>query len=264
MIANFLFFFYLVFMSCSLPLSIGLQSAYKANKSVWADSVIYIATRQTELICVDASCMPLGVSYGAGTSFAVDNIGGNTILMTAAHLCYPYRPAASQTSVMEGLATLETQFDMSIVIGETAIPIDNVLYVDEEKDICTFSIPLDIARGMRIAKKNPTYGEEVWSIGAPAGYFPESAKPITKGMFSGEAVRINKDNQKLEFFNFSMPTIGGMSGSPIVNSDGEVIGLVSAVNSSWHMVSFSPTLNQIREALDITIRKLNSEIDKKD
>ncbi len=251
-------------MSCSLPLSIGLQSAYKANKSVWANSVIYIATRQTELICVDASCMPLGVSYGAGTSFAIDNVDGNTMLMTAAHLCYPYQPPVSQTSVMEGLATLETQFDMSIVIGETAIPVENVLYIDAEKDICVFSIPLDIARGMPIAKKDPTYGEEVWSIGAPAGYFPESAKPITKGMFSGEAERINQKNERIEFFNFSMPTIGGMSGSPIVNSNGEVVGLVSAVNSSWHMISFSPTLAQIKESIDAATIKLKSDVNKKD
>ena len=260
MISNFLFFSYLVFMSCSIPMSIGLQHSYKKNKSAWAESVVFVATRQIQLICANDSdmCMPMGQSFGAGTSFVIDKIDNNSVIMTAAHLCYDYTGGYPQ-SVMDGMATIKTKFDMSIIIGEEMIIVDNILLIDVEKDICVFTVPGDVGRKMPISRSNPKYGDSVWSIGAPAGYFPESAKPITKGIFAGEAERVYESGNKIEFYNFSMPTIGGMSGSPIINESGEVVGIVSAVNVDWHMVSYSPTLDQIKEAIKIAILKLESQ-----
>ena len=56
-----------------------------------------------------------------------------------------------------------------------------------------------------------------------------------------------------------MPTVGGMSGSPIVDHRGRVIGLVSAVHSEWHLLSFSPTLEQITAAKESAVLKLSSQ-----
>lgn len=247
-------------MSCSLPISVGLQHSYKKNKSAWADSVIFVATRQIQLVCLNDSelCMPVDQNFGAGTSFVIDKVEGNSVLMTAAHLCYDYAGDYPQ-SVMEGMATLESKFDMSIIINEQMIVVDNILLIDVENDICVFTVPADVGRQMPISRNNPKYGDDVWSIGAPAGYFPESAKPITKGIFAGEAERTFESGKRIEFYNFSMPTIGGMSGSPIINESGEVVGIVSAVNVDWHMVSFSPTLNQIKEAIKTAILKLENQ-----
>ena len=194
-------------------------------------------------------------SIRADTSFVIEKREGHTVIMTAAHLCYPYEKEPPQSPI-EGIGKIDTAFDMSIVIGESMLPVTNILALDIENDICVFSVPINIGREMPIAKRNPIYGDKVWSIGAPAGYFPESAKPITHGIFSGEAKRKLPDGTNLVFFNFSMPTIGGMSGSPIINNKGELVGIVSAVNSDWHMVSFSPTLDQIKESISIAIAKL--------
>lgn len=244
-------------MSCSVPLSVGLQYSYKKSKLAWADSIVYVATRNTQLLCVDETnmCIPLEQSYGAGTSFVIKKIFDQTVIMTAAHLCYAHQGGESQ-SVMNGIATIETKFDMSIGVGEELFIVNNILFLDVENDICVFSVPVDIGRVMPISRFEPSYGDEVWSIGAPAGYFPESAKPITKGIFSGSAERVYNNGEKIEFYNFSMPTVGGMSGSPIINKSGEVVGIVSAVNSEWHMISFSPTLSQIKESIGIAILKL--------
>ena len=259
MISNFLFFSYLVFMSCSIPLSVGLQHSYKKSKTAWAASVVYVATRSTQALCVSDTnmCIPLEQSYGAGTSFVIDKIDEHTVIMTAAHLCYAYREIPPQ-SIMDGLGTIDTKFEMGIVIEEELFPVNNILFLDIQNDIC-ISVPVNIGREMPISRSNPRYGDNVWSVGAPAGYFPESAKPITRGMFSGEAKRISPDGTDIEFFNFSMPTIGGMSGSPIINQSGELVGIVSAVNTDWHMISYSPTLNQIKEAIKTAILKLESQ-----
>jgi S1-C subfamily serine protease len=82
---------------------------------------------------------------------------------------------------------------------------------------------------------------------------PDSAKPISRGVFSGEAIRRHPMTDPTAFATYSMPTVQGMSGSPIMDSQGRVIGIVSAVHSDWHMVSFSPTLDQIKWAIDETI-----------
>ena len=259
MITNFLFFCYLIFISCSVPLSVGLGHAYKNNKLAWASSVHYIATRQLELACIGEICIPVSENYGAGTAFVADKVGDESIVMTAAHLCYAYEAPPPQ-SVMDGMGRIETKFDMSILIGETLIIVEEILVLDDKNDICVFSVPMDIGKHMPLSKHNPRYGEEVWTIGAPAGYFPDSAKPITKGIFSGQAERVYPDDSSIEFFNFSMPTVGGMSGSPILNGSGEVVGLVSAVNSDWHMISFSPTLDQIKESINLA--KLRLKINK--
>ena len=244
-------------MSCSLPLSVGLQHSYKKSKLAWADSVVLVATRMTEVICVADTdmCVPIDQSYGTGTSFVIDKVDGNSVMVTAAHLCYDYRGIFPQ-SIMDGAATVESKFDMSILMGEELVIVDNILLIDAENDICVFTVPVDAGRKMPISRSNPRYGDEVWSIGAPAGYFPESAKPITKGVFAGEAERIYQNGNRIEFFNFSMPTIGGMSGSPIINESGEVVGIVSAVNVDWHMVSYSPTLQQIKDAISIAYDRL--------
>ena len=258
MITNFLFVCYMIFMSCSLPVSIGLQTAYKSHKLAWADSVIYVATRQMHLVCIEEQCMPVDQSYGAGTSFVIDKVDGKSILMTAAHLCYPYN--AGQQSPLSELGILETRFDLSIVLGESLLIVQEILVLDVENDICVFSVPVDIGREMPISRKDPRYGDNVWTIGAPAGYFPESAKPITRGTFSGEAERRMENGSLNPFFNFTMPAVGGMSGSPIINEHGEVVGIVSAVNSDWHLISFSPTLDQIKDSIDLAMEKLNSDV----
>ena len=260
MIGNFLFYFYLIFMGCSVPLSIGLKHSHKTNKLAWADSVVYIATRSTQLLCANGTnmCMPIDQSYGAGTSFVIDKTDDHTVLMTAAHLCYAYQDVLPQ-SVMDGMARIEIKFDMSIVIDEQLLIVDNILLLDAKNDICVFSVPVDVGRVLPISRSNPRYGEDVWSIGAPAGYFPDSAKPITRGIFAGEAQRVYQNGTMIDFYNFSMPTIGGMSGSPIINEDGEVVGIVSAVNTEWHMISFSPTLSQIKESIKIAILRLENQ-----
>ena len=44
----------------------------------------------------------------------------------------------------------------------------------------------------------------------------------------------------------SLPATGGSSGSPVLNEDGKVIGVVSAVMRNFHHVVVSSTLKQIK------------------
>ena len=43
----------------------------------------------------------------------------------------------------------------------------------------------------------------------------------------------------------NIPVAGGSSGSPILNCDGQIVGMVSAVHRAFHHISISPTHEQI-------------------
>ncbi len=244
-------------MSCAVPISIGVNQGFKQNKINWAHSVFYVATRQTELLCLsEDTCMPFSEKYGAGTSFVIDYVGNSTIMMSAAHLCEPHMLEA-EDAVHPSLMKLK--FEMGISIGDYLLLVEEVLFLDTDTDICVFSVPELLGVGVDFANKSPKYGENVWSIGAPTGYFPETAKPITHGLYSGDAERRLTEHEFLPFSNFNMPTVPGMSGSPIMNKYGRVVGLVSAVSGEWHMISYSPTLEQLKSAKEAAMKKIKSE-----
>lgn len=256
MFSNILFLLYVVFISCAVPVSIGINHSYKKNKSIWAHSIFYVATRQVELLCLEpTSCFPVSEKFGAGTSFVIDYIDNSTIMMSAAHLCEPYY--APDPVGLELNLPLETKFELGISQGEYLLLVENILFLDTDADICVFSVPVLLGVKLDFADKSPNYGENVWSIGAPTGYFPETAKPITQGLFSGDAERRIEGGEYFPFSNFNMPTVPGMSGSPIINENGQVVGLVSAVNYEWHMISYSPTLEQLQNAKHQAIEKFN-------
>lgn len=265
MISNILFIIYLSFMSCSIPMSIGIKYGYESSKLVWADSVMLVATRETQNACSVTegveTCIPIGSVYGSGTAFVIDTVGENTVFMTAAHLCSRRSVNEDQypTSSGETGLTEKITYEFGIIMGENIALVNNVLFYDEVDDICVFAIPALIGKQpLKMAKNVPNYGDDVWTIGAPVGYFTNTAKPITRGSYSGDSYRIVL-GFNVSYSNYTMPTVGGMSGSPIVDHRGRVIGLVSAVHSEWHLLSFSPTLEQITAAKESAVLKLSSQ-----
>lgn len=258
MFSNILFLFYLIFISCAVPVSVGINHSYKKDKSMWARSVFYVATRQTEQLCLgDENCFLVADSFGAGTSFVIGYNDNVTIMMSVAHLCEPAILTAKKGAI-ESLPT-EIKFQIGIIQGERLLLVNDILFIDNKSDVCVFTVPVLLGGGLDLAIKSPKYGEQVWSIGAPVGYFPETAKPITHGLYSGSAEKLLEDGKYLPFSNFNMPTVPGMSGSPIINKNGKVVGLVSAVSHDWHMISYSPTLEQIKLAKEMAFKKIKSK-----
>lgn len=256
MIGNILFIFYAIWLGCAVPVAVSVKHLEKNNKLVWADSVNLLLARELQLACLMGNCIPISESVGSGTSFIIDHIEDKTIVMTAAHLCK--NPEEYGQSGVDGVE-LKNVLEMGVVRGEMFYQSREILYNNETNDICIFSVPLMNGYKAPIARNPPEYGDKIWSIGAPAGYFPESAKPITHGFFSGDAERALDPTLNVGFYNFSMPTIPGMSGSPIFNDSGEVVGIVSAVHYKWHMISYSPTHQQIVDAVEEAITKLKNQ-----
>jgi len=251
MIGNILFWLYFISISSAVPFSISFKYKSQNNKEKWSQSVFLMINGFEEEVCAGDECTSSLVGYGTGTAFVIDTDGDKTIFMTAAHLCEEENTSSSIVPGMPGLFQVKRTNHLAVVKNEMLHEIEKVLYRDVYTDICIFVVNKKLSNSkLKIAKAPADYGEEVWTIGAPAGYFPPTAKPISRGLYSGNGVRVSTTGVHNEFSNYSLPTRQGMSGSPIMNSKGKVIGIVSAVHNEWHMILFSPTHKQVIDAIN--------------
>jgi len=75
-------------------------------------------------------------------------------------------------------------------------------------------------------------GEKVYNMSAPTGYSFKNMVPIFEGYYSG----LNPEGWAI----FTIPVIGGSSGSPILDKRGEVVGMIVMRLVRFHHVALSP------------------------
>jgi hypothetical protein len=104
--------------------------------------------------------------------------------------------------------------------------IKGVAATDPENDVVILSaiLPIDSIRTLKMAASLPQVGERIVVIGTP--YHPQLAQTITDGLVS--ALRPLPGGKRL--IQISAPISPGSSGSPVVNMNGEVIGIASRVH----------------------------------
>lgn len=86
----------------------------------------------------------------------------------------------------------------------------------ESKDLPTLELE---------TKNQPIIGDEVTIIGNPLGFF----RIVSKGQFAGYT---NLEGWDLPVLTIKGPIYKGSSGSPVINKDGKVVGVVFATSTS--------------------------------
>lgn len=201
------------------------KSFVKIEVAVWSVTCIELENKEKE--CTKDK---IGGAWGSGS---VIKHKGKKHILTVAHICESERLNAmaamtEQKIVYDFTATVEANDWNSYSV----IPIK----INHENDICLMSVEDIDAPFLKLSNKKPSYGERIYTVASPGGLAQNGMVPTFEGRFLG----INDGRAY-----YSVPAMGGSSGSPLINKKGELVGVTHSVYAYFHHVTVSTTFREL-------------------
>jgi S1-C subfamily serine protease len=181
------------------------------------------------------------ILVGCGTGFAV----GPHEIMTANHVC----EAADKDNMSIYLSFFDGN-EMRI-IGRELIPIKR----DPQRDLCILFLFDNPLKPIKFAKNKPSIGDISYTYGVPKnGPFT-----LTSGFYGYDVnvVYSSKSGEKYSTLvtSLSLPVFKGNSGGPILNDQGEFVGISIMVDTLYSHISYTPTYQDVRYFLGERYRR---------
>lgn len=185
------------------------------------DSVFFIY--RSDFIVEDSE--PFMLSQSSGTGTVIFSSKNYSDVLTAGHVCIDYFFNLPDTVYAYQL------FDFDGNEHEA-----DLIAVDFESDLCLLRV-YSQTTPVAIADNRLRSGDYVQYSGYPMGlYMPESMHHFA-GYYSG--------TDKAGFSMFSLAVTGGSSGSAVINSDGEIVGVISSVTEDFAHLVLAPGIDRI-------------------
>ena len=188
------------------------------------------------------------VTGATGSASIVARSFNGAYILTAAHMCDRSEVIKRFTAIDKELGNDHIKyFQRHMVLDIDAFKYNvEVIGFDWELDSCIVFAWGLFGPSLEIAKESPKIGDKIYNFAAPAGFFKKDLIPLFDGYFIG-------------YWNantsvYTLPVIGGSSGSPIVNDQGQLVGLVYARHSSFHHIAISPKFEDMRKFIFDTIK----------
>ena len=220
--------FFLIFSLFSFLLinSCALQTGTLKNISEAKKSFVKIETLVKFKTCSEDEDLELCDPYmlfSSGSGMVIFYKKGKAVL-TAAHVC--------KTDAFGGMMGPFEGMDLRlrVIDRDNKKFFANVIKYDVELDTCLLNVDNIPIKAVNISSKRPVYGDRVYNISAPVGIVDGEMVPLYEGFFFGISAG--------RAF-YSIPTIGGSSGSPILNFKGEIVGMIHSVHYRFHHISLS-------------------------
>ena len=173
------------------------------------------------------------ISMGTGAVVLYNN---KKAVLTAAHVC-------RQENFESFVLAHNGDFFLKAIDRNNKEYIINILKYDSSSDICLLkSTTGELPSYIKISSKKPEYGEIVYNLAGPLGLLDGSMVPVYNGQFFG-----NLNGRAF----YSIPVIGGSSGSPVISAKGDLIGMIHSVHYKFHHISVSATYEQLWNFLKI-------------
>lgn len=198
--------------------------------------------------------MELGRASFSGSGFIAATNGYDSWGITAGHVCSPNK-IILQGPDGEVFEPDTTAYVRVMILGGIAYEAV-VEDIYPSLDLCVLKI-----KGMRppaileMAPRPTERGERVFAMAAPLGTFGADLLPIMEGFDAGQTSDYPPPNPELggvpiPYDVYTIPTKGGSSGSPIVNVDGELIGVTSGTLVGFENIAFSPPYAGIKTVME--------------
>ena len=184
-------------------------------------------------------------SRSTGSGAVVMRTDEGSYVLTAGHVC-SFEKEMQLASEFAGSKILVQMRSVNFSLGEY---VSDIVSMDHTIDTCLlFARNLYTTKVAKIApySRSLEEGERVYNVAAPVGIFYKDVVPLLEGFFMG-----NRDTRAY----YSLPAMGGSSGSPIFNKHNEIVGMIHSVNVYFPVVSVSPPLKELRAFIVNGIRK---------
>jgi S1-C subfamily serine protease len=162
---------------------------------------------------------------------------GHAAVLTANHVCNP------PPFTLPGWSNyLEKDIRITDFFGniyDATIILNNV-----QDDLCLLEVAGFDTPGVKLSTDDLILGEKVYSVAAPMAFFSPGMVPMLDGYYSGDIYSSNGLDSV-----FTIPAREGSSGSSVINSRGELVGVVHSALTGFQNVTICSTHNQLRAFL---------------
>jgi S1-C subfamily serine protease len=196
--------------------------------------------------CVDEDCIDIADGSVMGSGFLVATNDRASWGITAGHLCVQEPPQGATLVGPDGVEReprIRSQIRVIWLGGEWHHAV--VEEVHPNLDLCV--LRLDNVRApqiIEVAPRPPRLGDRVFVMSAPLGTFdPKGMLLHFEGIYSGHTADIPPPmgGAPMIFDAYTVPARGGSSGSPIMNTEGQLVGVTSVALRNFEHMCLSPT-----------------------
>jgi len=113
----------------------------------------------------------------------------------------------------------------------------DVVKTDTNSDVALLKLESPVTNHLQRLTINfdapPTMGQEVYTIGFPLSDILGTSPRLTRGLVSSD-VGLRDDPKQVQI---SVEVQAGNSGSPLLNNDGEVVGMINSTLNAWNVMA---------------------------
>ena len=187
--------------------------------------------------------LPPRTMSASGSGMVVRSLPYSTFIITADHVCRINGTEIVNFPTANGMVPIIIEKSMSI---QTVDFFGNqrsaeFFSSDETNDVCLIRTRGQWGNPVRIADELPNRGDRVINVAAPMGIFNPGMVPMFEGYYLGS------DYAQRHFY--SIPARPGSSGSVIMNTQGEVVGVLHSAFRGLEHMSIASSLVSIHELM---------------
>ena len=167
----------------------------------------------------------------SGSGAVIKNDNFETLILTAEHVC-------NSSITASGLTEDHTIKFITITDWNGNMHDAEIIGADPINDLCMLKVHNTDIPSLKISRRQLIPGDRVYNMAAPYGIFGNKFILTFEGFYSG---LINSENKQI----YTIPAAPGSSGSPIINENGHLVGMIHSATESIENIAIGPKTSVI-------------------